>query len=134
MKSKTGAALILLITFALGVVAGTVGHSLFQRRVSAVSTGPNPRTPHRLTDELAQGLNMDSAQKEKLREIVAHSRERYAQLSKQFRPQYEVIRNQTREEIRQILREDQKAKFEEIISNFEDRHRPGGRPPGPPRP
>ncbi len=132
MRSKTGASLILLLTFVLGIVAGVLGHSLFQKRVSAGSGLGNPRSPSHLADELAQGLNMDPAQKEKLGEIIGRSRERYAQLSQQFRPQYEVIRNQTREEIRRILREDQKAKFEQIMSSFEDRHR--RRQPGPPPP
>jgi hypothetical protein len=40
-----------------------------------------------------------------------------------------VIRNQTREEIRQILRDDQKARFEEVMSKVDERHRPSRRRP-----
>jgi hypothetical protein len=106
MKSKTSAALILLATFALGATAGGIGYRLAQRRVAAVEDRhPNPRNaPGHLVNEMAVGLNMDAAQKAKLEEIVGRSRERYRSLSEQFRPQYDAIRNETRQEIRQILR------------------------------
>jgi|WetSurMetagenome_2_1015567.scaffolds.fasta_scaffold235756_2 hypothetical protein len=120
MKSRTGAALILVVTFALGAAAGGLGYRLIEKRASAV----NPRnTPGHLVKEMAEGLNLDAAQKARLEEIVGRSRERYRKLSEQFRPQYDVIRDQTRQEIRQILRDDQKQRFEEIITQIDDRHR-----------
>jgi CHASE3 domain sensor protein len=71
---------------------------------------------------------MDSAQKEKLAVIVNQSRDRYRALSKQFRPQYDAIRAETRQEMRQILHENQKARFEELIQEMDSR-RSGRRPP-----
>ena len=134
MKSKTSAALILLATFALGATAGGIGYRLAQRRVAAVEDRhPNPRNaPGHLVNEMAVGLNMDAAQKAKLEEIVGRSRERYRSLSEQFRPQYDAIRNETRQEIRQILRDDQKQHFEELIAKIDDRHKGG--PPRIPHP
>ena len=128
MKSKLSAALVLLFTFALGAIAGSVGYSLYQKRVAAKQMVGPPRTSH-LADELAKGLDLDENQKEKLHEILKNSRQRYLELSKQFRPQYQALRSQTREEIRQILRDDQKTRFEEVMSQVDDRHRPPkGRP------
>ncbi len=134
MKSKTGAALFLTVMFAFGLVAGSLGHYLFQKSVAAVENRrQNSRNAeHHLADEMAQGLDMDAAQKEQLKEIIGRSRERYRALSKQFRPQYDSIREQTRQEIRQILRDDQKARFEEIVTKIDDRHRSG--PPRGPHP
>lgn len=134
MKSKTVAALILVVTFALGATAGSLGYYLFEKKAAAVGDrGGNPRNaPRHLADEMAEGLNMDAAQKEQLHDIIGRSRERYRKLSDQFRPQYEAIRKETRQEIRQILREDQKARFEEIITRIDDRHRSG--PPRGPHP
>ncbi len=132
MKSKTGAALILVVTFALGAVSGGLGYYVFQKRVAAVEDRRPRNAEHHLADAMAAGLNMDAAQKEKLKEIIGSSREHYRALSKQFRPQYEAIRDQTRQEIREILREDQKAHFEEIITKIDDRHRGG--PPRTPHP
>jgi Spy/CpxP family protein refolding chaperone len=127
MKSKTSAALILLVTFALGATAGGIGYHLAQRQVAAVDDRhPNPRNaPGHLVKEMAEGLNMDAAQKTQLEEIVGRSRERYRSLSEQFRPQYDAIRNETRQEIRRILREDQKQRFEELIAKIDDRHKGG---------
>jgi flagellar motility protein MotE (MotC chaperone) len=130
MRSKTGAALMLFLTFGLGVVAGVVSHNLYQSRAAEPNTRRNGWSPRNITDDLAQGLNMDAAQKEKLREIISRSRERYKALSQQFRPQYETIRDETRQEIRQILREDQKAHLEEIFHTMDSRHKGHG----PPRP
>jgi hypothetical protein len=130
MKSKTGAALMLFLTFGLGMVAGVVSYYLYQTRAAAANPPRNNRNPRNITEELAHGLNLDAAQKEKLGEIISRSRERYKALSHQFRPQYEMIRDQTRQEIRQILRGDQKEHLEEIFRSMDNRHKGHG----PPRP
>ena len=72
---------------------------------------------------LAQNLSLDEKQKEILKGIVDQSRDRYRVLSAQFRPQYETIRNETRQQIRQILREDQRARFEDFLRDTEKRHK-----------
>ena len=131
MKSKTNAALLLLGTFLLGAVSGAVSFSLYRNYVSASTPKINsrPSGPHDIVEELARGLDMDSAQKEKLGVIISQSRDRYRALSKQFRPQYDVIRDQTRQEIRQILHENQKPRFEELIQEMDNRHKGSGRRP-----
>jgi hypothetical protein len=128
MQSKTSAALMLFLTFLLGAVAGGVAVYLYERPVIEMSR-PRGRQPRNITDELAQGLNLDVAQKEKIAEIVSRSRERYRALSHQFRPHYDAIRDETREEMRSVLREDQKARFEEIISKMDRRREKKDRPP-----
>lgn len=132
MKSKTNAAFLLLGTFLLGGIAGAASFSLYQSHVKA--TGPKsvaPRHPgsHDIVEELARGLEMDAAQKEKLRTIISQSRDKYRALSKQFRPQYDAIRAQTRQEMRQILHENQKARFEQIIEEMDSRHKNSGKRP-----
>lgn len=130
MKSKTSAAILILGTFLLGSVSGAVSFSLYRNYVNASTPkkASRPSGPHDICEELARGLNMDSAQKEKLAVIVNQSRDRYRALSKQFRPQYDAIRAETRQEMRQILHENQKARFEELIQEMDSR-RSGRRPP-----
>jgi uncharacterized membrane protein len=124
MKSRTGAGILLLGVFVLGAVTGAVSHSLYKSHVEAASSKSYPKwSSHSIVDDLAKGLALDAQQKEKLQVIISQSRDRYRALSVQFRPQYEVIRNETNQEIRQILREDQKAQFEKIISEWDSRRK-----------
>jgi uncharacterized membrane protein len=126
MKSRTGAGILLLGVFVLGAVAGAVSHSLYKSHVEAASAKSRMKGSQKIVDDLALGLNLDPQQKEKLQVIINRSRDRYDALSVQFRPQYQVIRNETNQEIRQILREDQKAQFEKIISQWDSRRKSRG--------
>jgi len=124
MKSKTSAALLLVLIFFLGGVAGGVGHYLYSSHVSAAQNQPGRRySPGEIAQEMAQALQLDEKQKEDLQVIFKQSRERYRALSTQFHTQYETIRGETREQIRQILREDQKPRFETFLKNMEKRRR-----------
>jgi hypothetical protein len=129
MKSRTGAGILLLGVFVLGAVTGAASYSLYKSHVEAASSKSRVKGSQKIVDELAEGLKLDAQQKEKLQVIISQSRERYDALSVQFRPQYQVIRNETNQEIRQILREDQKAQFEEIIKEWDRRRSRGSRQP-----
>ena len=123
MKSKTSATLMLILTFLLGIVAGSVGYYLLAAHM--MIPGPrsaNRSSPHDIAAELATGLHLKAEQTEKLKDIIHQSRERYRALSVQFRPQYEALRSETRQQIRQILTEEQKARFEQIVKEI-DQHR-----------
>ena len=127
MKTKTSATFYLLLAFSMGVVAGAIGFYLYQNHVRAA--GPHvgaPTRPPDIVEEMARDLKMDAAQKEQLRGIFSQSRERYKALSRQFQPQYHNIRDETNQAIRQILREDQKARFEQIIRDLDQRRRGRG--------
>lgn len=130
MRSKTTASLILLGVFALGCVTGAVAYSLYRTHVQASSPRGMSRTgPHDIVGELARGLDLDGEQKEKMEVIISQSRDRYRALSHQFRPQYDAIRDETRQQMRQILREDQKARFDEFMRGIDKRHKDRPRPP-----
>ncbi len=124
MKSKTSAGLLIVLIFLLGAVAGAVGTYLVQTHVLAV--GPrsiNHTGPHDVVEELAQALSLSADQEDKLKTIIHQSRERYRALSMQVRPQYDTIRSETRQEIRQILTDEQKARFEKIVQEIDERHK-----------
>ncbi len=132
MRSKTSATLMLVLTFVLGGIAGAISDHLYQTRLKNVVARPPSRPgPHDIVEDMAKDLKLSSDQKEKLRTIVLQSRERYRALSVQFRPQYDVIRNETNQQIRQILTDDQKTRFETIVKDIEERHKARERRPGP---
>lgn len=139
MKSKTGAALLLASIFVLGGIAGGTTCYLFQNHFVSAQAG-RPRVPnsHDIIDEMAQQLALDAGQKEQLTAIILRSREQYRTLSRQFQPQYEVIRGETNTAIRGILTPDQKKHFDETLDRMDAQHRSHtheqpSRPPGPPR-
>ncbi len=124
MKSKTVAALLLVMVFLLGGVTGGVIHYLYRSRVSAASNQPGHRyTAGEIAQEIAQALQLDEKQKESLQVILKQSRDRYRALSTQYHQQFEALRNETHEQIRQILREDQKPRFETFLKDLEKRRR-----------
>ena len=124
MKSKTGAALLLVVTFLLGGVTGGVSHYLFKNHAAADVKPANHRVAAgEVAQDMARTLQLDEKQKESLITILRQGRERYRALSLQFRPQYEALRTETHEEIRQILREDQKPRFDEVLKDMDKRHK-----------
>jgi Spy/CpxP family protein refolding chaperone len=139
MKSKTSAALLLVAIFLLGGVAGGISHSLYQSHFVSAQP-PRPRVPvsHDIVEDMAQHLKLDAKQKDLLKVIILGSREHYDTLSKQFRPQYEKIRSETNDAIREILRPDQQKQFQETLEKMDSHRRERGRdnspnPPGPPK-
>ncbi len=132
MRSKTSATLMLVLTFVLGCVAGSIGDHLYQTRIKNTSTKQGSRpAPRDIVEDMGRDLKLSADQKEKLKGIVQQSRERYRALSAQFRPQYDIIRNETNQQIRQILSEEQKARFEKTIKEMDERHKNRDRPPRP---
>ena len=123
MRSRTSATLILLLAFLLGSISGAVGHYLYQKKMIAAVPHPKPGS-HDIAEEMARDLGLDAVQKEKLRAIIVRSRESYRALWEQFRPQYDALRKQTRQEMREILNDDQKARFENKIQEMDSRRRP----------
>ena len=126
MKSKLGMALSWVLVFLLGAVAGTVGHFLYARQAKPAVTQKAPTQPGEILDRMANMLQLDNTQKDSLKTIFAQSRQKYQALNEQFKPQYralneqyrpqwESIRNGANEQIKQILRPDQKDKFEAFL-------------------
>jgi Spy/CpxP family protein refolding chaperone len=133
MPSRTRAAFLLVGVFLLGGVAGAALHHIYLNHIASVQQA-RPRVPnsHDITEEMAQSLKLDAQQTEQLRVIIQQSREHYGALSKQFRPQYEIIREDTNAAIRKILHPDQLQQFEDTLKRMDMRHQ--ARPHEPPPP
>jgi uncharacterized membrane protein len=120
MKSKTRAALLLVAVFLLGGTAGGIAYYLFQNHFAAAQPEKLPiPNSHDIVEEMAQQLFLDAGQKEQLRTIIQRSREQYRTLSRQFQPRYDMIRGETNEAIRGILKEDQRKHFDETLQRMD---------------
>jgi len=122
MRSRTSASLVLFGTFLLGGITGVVGYSLFRSHVDApTARAASPRSRPDIVEDLARDIPLDSDQKDKVRVIIGKTRERFRDLHKQTGPQFKAIRDEGWDELRRILREDQKVRFEELIRTMETR-------------
>jgi len=118
MKSRLGVFLLGLLIFLLGGVAGAVSHFLYQEHLKAAFYKAVQQPPD-IVGGMARELKLDPGQKESLRLIFEESRKRYMNLAQQFWPQYETIRVETDQQIKNILRDDQKARFEDFLKKVQ---------------
>ncbi len=125
MKSRLAVILLGILIFILGGIAGAVSHFFYQEHIKAPFFKAARQSPD-IVGGMARELQLDAAQTESLRKIFDQSRKRFMDLSQQFWPQYETIRIETERQIKNILREDQKVRFENFLKKFQPP------PPNPP--
>ena len=118
MKSKLGIVVSWIVVFLLGAVTGGVGHYIYQQRVKPPAARTmTPPKPSDIVEGMARELKLDGQQKEQLKSIFDQSRYRYLAVRKQYR----ALGQEINEQIKQILRPDQRAKFEEFLQKVNAR-------------
>jgi len=139
MKSKRNIVLLGILIFALGGVAGAVSFYIYREHNRAPAAKP-ASLPRDVVEDMARELNLDAQQREKLRVIFGESRKRFHALNEQFRPlygnlngqflpQWEKIRDETDDQVRKILRLDQKSHYEEFLKKVHAAGLPKPKPP-----
>lgn len=124
--------ILLAITFAVGFHLGKgTGPCDFEHR---------GRRPEAFAGRLADRLSLSPDQRKQVEQIMERRRSGFQNLRSEIRAQFEKMHEETRNEIRGVLTDDQKAQFEKLK---EERHgfrrwrkRDGGEPfmGGPPPP
>jgi len=140
MKSKLNFLLLGILIFALGGVAGAVSFYIYREHNKPPAAAKPAAAPRDLVEGMARELNLDAQQKEKLRVIFGQGRKRfqalneefrplYENVNSQFKPQWEKIRDEIDDQVRTILRPDQKAHFEEFLKKVHAAGLPKPKPP-----
>jgi Spy/CpxP family protein refolding chaperone len=120
--NRKALALIVLV-LVLGIALGAVGHSVFDRRVLGARTQTRPDPP-RGVNRLTTELNLTPDQQKQLSAILTDMQHRMDGVRQQMDPQFNQIRDQGHDQIRQILTPDQRPKFEDFLKHLaEDRRR-----------
>lgn len=108
--------------FLTGLLSGSGLTYVFVRPAVSQSDRPQSGRPwHRPPDveEVVKGfsrnLDLDPEQEKQVREILLRSREKYDAAYKRVRQKHHEIRQATLEEIRGILRPDQRQKLEDFV-------------------
>lgn len=118
MKSKSSIVLVVILVFLLGGIAGAVSLSLYQEYLKAAFFKANSQ-PIDFIGNFAQELGLDDQQAEQLRAIFDESRQGYIDLSVKIWPEYEKIRKETEQKIKNMLREDQRKRYEDFLEKFQ---------------
>lgn len=108
--------------FLLGAAAGgLVTHEFHQLRIGHVFRN-EPRSMRELiVRKLHRELHLDSGQTGQVRVIVGDTQTRIREVRRRFRPEIEEIMERSREQIRAILRPDQRERYERIIAEHKRR-------------
>lgn len=122
--------LLVFVLFILGIALGSVGTYLVTMRVQAAR--PQATLAHNPAHAMAmytRGLNLNADQQSQMQAILNDMRAGYAALHEKLDPEYEQVRHQGRERIRQILTPEQRPKFEDLLRQIdEDRRKRQGNP------
>ena len=122
--AKFKAFLLVLVVFTLGLVLGASLATTFVSRKLAAAGPPSPRdVRHHMMDTFKQRLALSPVEEEKLQVIFDDAHQQFKALHATVKPQFDAIRSQMRERIREILDDKQKKEFEVMVQEFDRRER-----------
>ena len=116
MTPTKKALLTIIVSFLLGIVVGYFGFRLIH--VPPVKKAEQSGF-QRLKTDLRKRLSLTDAQQVRLDSLLQHRRIAFDAFRKQMSAQYHNMREETRDSIRQILSEEQKAHFEVFIKELD---------------
>ena len=116
---------LLILVFALGIALGVVGTRVVNARAFAARSGalPQGNNPPRAVARLTQELNLTPDQQKQITEILSEMQAGYNNVREQANPQYDRIRSQGRDHIRQVLTPEQQPKFEVYLQRLDQERR-----------
>ncbi len=116
--------LIVFVLFILGAALGSVGTYLVTMRVQAARLQPAAvRTPGHAMAMFTRDLNLSPEQQSQIQAILSDMRGKYAGLHEKLDPEYEQVRQQGRDRIRQLLTPEQRPKFEDLLRQMDEERR-----------
>lgn len=112
----------IVFSFIVVFAAGVIGGILFEKNVLG-------KEPKRITrsrssvrfptlDKMALELELTAEQQEQIREIFKNNEERLKTLKNQIHEQFSSMRTKLKNEIDNVLNEEQRSKFEAMIEKY----------------
>ena len=129
MNSRMSIVFLWCLVFILGGAAGWFGNCIYRGAKAAQTAETREDSKSKDNDDkdgelqkiiadLVRELRLDAEQQESLKNIFYETRLKYQELNKEFHPRYKMIRNESDDKIRGILRDGQRERFEEILKPF----------------
>jgi Spy/CpxP family protein refolding chaperone len=130
-QSNRKALLLVFVLFVLGIALGSVGTYVVTTRVQAARPQATlARNPGHTMAMFTRDLNLNPDQQNQIQTILNDTRSRYAELHQKLDPEYEQVRHEGRERIRQVLTPEQRPKFEDLLRQIDEDRRKRGNPEG----
>jgi Tfp pilus assembly protein PilN len=109
-----------ILVFVLGVVVGSAA-TVFYGWYSG-------RWHHRFDEKrvvhfLRRELKLSDTQTQQVDQIIQQTEAKFRDLQQQAEPQFDAVRNESRDRIRKILNPQQLAKFNELVERFDARRK-----------
>ena len=121
-KAKMVAATALILLFGSGVVVGLAwdqtanASTLEEVRGDARSERDGARHPM-----IVDGVGLSVVQKATVDSLVSFHRQRMSDLNTDFRPRYRAVIGDLTMEIRQVLTDDQRARYDVLLAEYGER-------------
>lgn len=115
---------LVFVLFVLGIALGSMGTYLVTTRVLAARPAVAPaHTAGHAMAVFTRDLNLTVDQQTQIQAILNDTRGKYAQLHEKLDPEYEQVRQQGRQRIRQVLTPQQLPKFEDLLRQMDEDRR-----------
>jgi hypothetical protein len=127
MESKTSsqakARIMIAAVFIIGFAAGALSLNLYQKFTSSKSNNVDPHDRAGvIIQRMDEKMSLSNPQKAQIREILDNTGAKYGEIRKRmdpfvkdFEPQFDAVRQQSRNEIRAVLTDKQLSEFEKMV-------------------
>ncbi|MFZ0521048.1 MAG: hypothetical protein WAN14_11590 [Candidatus Acidiferrales bacterium] len=122
-KTRSEAAVLVLVVFVLGVLLGGLGNHLWGERVWGHAYPPGPPTHVEIVNNLTHELQLTPEQQRQLSAIVDDTRTKIRAAYAPADAQREQLRQQGRARIRAILTPEQLPKFEAFMARIDEQRK-----------
>lgn len=131
-SAKQKAALWVAVVFVLGVALGGVFGYFYGHRTSVSAANPPLSEPQRRAqrvEQLTQELSLTNEQRQQLDSALSQLHAQYKSIHDQSDAQMDQARQKGRDQIRAILTQEQKPKFEEFLKRMDEERKRNMPPP-----
>jgi hypothetical protein len=122
-RTRSEAALLVLVVFVLGVLLGGLGNHLWGERVWGRQNPPGPPSRVQIVSELTRELQLTPDQQQQLGTIVDDTKAKIRAAYAPADAQREQLRQQGRARIRAILTPEQLPKFEAFMARIDEQRK-----------
>jgi hypothetical protein len=120
-RNQWSAALLAILLFGCGIIAGALGHRYYATTVSAKSGAEDFR--HRYVSEMQSRLKLTPAQTSQLETILDDTKTQYKAIRDAYRPAMLKIRSEQIARVKSILTTEQIPIYEQLVAEREQRAR-----------
>ena len=113
-----------IVTFLLGALAGAGGGSLYRKYRRHGRRAP---TRQDVVQHLKQGLSLTDEQSGRVRQIIDERWEKHGEIYENADRQRAAMRESAREQIREVLTDEQRERFDSMVEKFDKRRAKRGR-------